>query len=410
MRLNRAQEWRERMKICHITNVHGPFDGRIFHKMACSAAEYGHNVTLIAPHDKQEIRKGVRIIPIKKSTHRIKRIVETYRIFRIAAQVDADIYHFHDVELIPVMRWLKKKTGKGVIYDIHEYNREAILSKRWIPKIFRRILSEIVWKIEKRVCRSFDCTISATEELAQIFQKYSRKNECIWNYDFRRGIDLSEDKVRKDIDLIHVGTLTRERLSFFFKIIQELNHRGLYYTWYFIGVRRALFEKLRYQLDERSMQCIKFIERVPFEAVAGYYKRAKIGINYHKINRQLAVAMPLKIFEYMKHGLTVITSDLPPIHRFMKNNVNGIMIRNNTVEEFCDAICRAMEQNNFRLVSKTNKYNILIHFNWETEAVKLMKIYEEVYETLHEEKQSLTVKDIGQPDSCENQVEIESIL
>ena len=35
--------------------------------------------------------------------------------------------------------------------------------------------------------------------------------------------------------------------------------------------------------------------------------RAKIGINYHPLEKRFLVAIPMKIFEYMKYGLAVVT-------------------------------------------------------------------------------------------------------
>ena len=97
------------MKICHITCVHNAFDGRIFHKMAVSAAENGFEVSLIAPHDKIENVQGVKIYPIKKSRYRLKRFLDTFRVKKLLALIDADVYHFHDPELIPLMKKFKNK-------------------------------------------------------------------------------------------------------------------------------------------------------------------------------------------------------------------------------------------------------------------------------------------------------------
>ncbi len=373
------------MKICHVTNVHPPFDGRIFHKMASSAALNGYDVTLVAPHDKEEIRNGVKIKPINKPKSRLNRMLSTIKLRKLLLSIDADIYHFHDPELIPIMLSVHSFRRK-VIYDIHEFNREAIRNKKWLPKILRLVLSKLTWEIEKLACRRFDCTISATEELSKVYEPYSNNNKYIWNYDFNKDIDINSKQENKDIDIIHVGLLVQERLDFLLDVIDELNSRGLYYNWCFVGVPTDLYEKRYHSYDKKKREHIKIIGRIPFEDVRQYYLRSKIGINYHVLDSQLMVAMPLKIFEYMKQGLTVVTSNLPPINRFVKNNINGIIIKDNNIEEFADSIYRLIEKGDFEKISKVNKLEILHNYNWESEAEKLMSIYEEVYKGTRKER------------------------
>ena len=115
-------------KICHITTMHQPFDTRIFKKECVSLVNNGFDVTLIAPHDKEEIRQGVKIIPIRSRTSFIDRIYHLPKLaIEILEKVSADIYHFHDPELVPFMQQVAK-SGKKVIWDAHENYKDTIKS------------------------------------------------------------------------------------------------------------------------------------------------------------------------------------------------------------------------------------------------------------------------------------------
>jgi hypothetical protein len=130
-------------KVCILTSVHPPFDVRIFHKEAKSLVKAGYDVTLIAQHDKEEIVDGVKIINLQKPRNRIERMTKTiWSAYRKAVQVDADIYHFHDPELIPV-GLLLKKIGKSVIYDVHEEYFESIKLKEWLPSLLRYFIADV---------------------------------------------------------------------------------------------------------------------------------------------------------------------------------------------------------------------------------------------------------------------------
>jgi len=121
-------------KICILTTAHPPFDSRIFRKEARSLVKAGYEVILIAQHDKEEVVDGIRIINLQKQTNRIKRMTKTVlEAYQKARAVDAEIYHFHDSELIPVGLRLRK-LGKKVIFDIHEDTRQLILAKNYIPR------------------------------------------------------------------------------------------------------------------------------------------------------------------------------------------------------------------------------------------------------------------------------------
>ena len=117
-------------KVCILTTVHPPFDTRIFHKQAKTLVQAGYDVTLIAQHGRDEVVDRVRIIALPKSRNRFTRIFGlTWRVFRLALRQQADVYHFHDPELLPAGLLLKLFTGKRVIYDVHEDYSQAIRTK-----------------------------------------------------------------------------------------------------------------------------------------------------------------------------------------------------------------------------------------------------------------------------------------
>lgn len=98
----------------------------------------------------------------KLSSNRLGRMLFTVRrAYRTALAIDADIYHFHDPELLPYGLKLKRRRKK-VIFDSHENTLESILEKGWILAPIRKaVCLWFKWQ-QERVCRRIDAVITAT--------------------------------------------------------------------------------------------------------------------------------------------------------------------------------------------------------------------------------------------------------
>jgi len=198
------------MKVCIITTAHPPFDERIFHKQAKTLVQAGYDVTLIAQHKKNEIVDGVKIIALPKPRNRLTRMLGlTWKAFQIALRQRADIYHFHDPELLPIGVLLKLKTKAKVIYDVHEDVPKQILTKYWIPKLLRHPIAKIVNITEKSLTRFIDAVVVATEGIAENFQKF--KPVVIHNYPYLKMFSNFSLKEKKENIVVYVGGITRLR-------------------------------------------------------------------------------------------------------------------------------------------------------------------------------------------------------
>jgi hypothetical protein len=122
------------MKVAHLTSVHSARDVRIFYKQCRSLAKAGYDVTLVAPCDSDYSLDGVSVRAVRRIENRMLRMTAcVWSVTREALKVNADVYHFHDPELIPAGLFLKAR-GKKVIYDIHEELASDIShSKPYIP-------------------------------------------------------------------------------------------------------------------------------------------------------------------------------------------------------------------------------------------------------------------------------------
>ena len=170
------------MKICHLTNAHGQEDIRIFHKECSSLAKAGYEVYQVSC-GKKYFKNGVRLIGVgPQESGRIRRMIKSAnKVYRIAKKLDADIYHFHDPELLPYGLKLKK-VGKKVIFDSHEDIPAQIMDKTWIPGPFRKLVSWMYRIYESYVVKHLDAVVAATPHIAESFKGRCKKVVVINNY------------------------------------------------------------------------------------------------------------------------------------------------------------------------------------------------------------------------------------
>ena len=158
-------------KICIITTVHTALDTRIFYREAVSLRKK-YEVVLIAPSEKDFEKNNIEIRSLGSSKNRLARFFKGFSALKAALNTRADVFHFHDPELIPVGLILKVFFHKRVIYDVHENNPEYILDKKWIPtSILRKSVSIFVKFLENFSAGIFDGVIEINEILLKRFKR-----------------------------------------------------------------------------------------------------------------------------------------------------------------------------------------------------------------------------------------------
>ena len=136
-------------RVVHVTSAHQTGDDRIFHKECRSLAAHGFAVTVVGPGEGSSSLAGVRILGVPSlGEGRFRRMsITVWRLLIRCLRLPADVYHFHDPELI-TLGFVLKLFGRRVVYDVHEDYPQKILTKEWISPIVRRPLSVMMAAVE----------------------------------------------------------------------------------------------------------------------------------------------------------------------------------------------------------------------------------------------------------------------
>ncbi|MGB2809046.1 MAG: glycosyltransferase [Sedimentisphaerales bacterium] len=372
---------KDQFKICILTSVHPPFDHRIFYKEAKTLIKAGYNVVLIAQHSQEETVDGVRIVPLPTPKNRFERMTKVvWKLFKLALKEKADVYHFHDLELIPSGLFLKI-LGKQVIYDIHEDFPEVTSTREWLPKFLRKPLKIIIRYVEKFAFIFFDGLVFTTEGHVKKSGNTDRKQVVLYNYPSINVISsIPLDSVKK-YDLVHLGTIHTWRMRFMLKVGEAVKKTRPDFSWIFIGIDKDTIEWAEENMPPELKENYVFIQkRTYFEALA-LTSQAKIGFSYHPPGSRFEVLIPVKVFEYMALGLPIVSANMDELSKLLSsyNEKIGFLISENTPDRFAEKIeILLSSEDKARDMGKFNQELCQSHFNWSGEASKLIKFYEEV--------------------------------
>ena len=204
----------ERKKICHITSAHARYDTRVFENECVSLANAGYDVFLVVNDNlPDELIKGVHIVSTGKEVkRRIDRMLNGVNgVLEKSVEINADIYHLHDPELLRVAGSLLKK-GKKVIFDAHEDTELQILDKDWIPLFIRKPVAKIYGFYSANILRKLSGIITVTPNFVEKYKKINSNTIFVTNYpivteDYKRNIiekQYLDDKQEKYIFLQEV--------------------------------------------------------------------------------------------------------------------------------------------------------------------------------------------------------------
>lgn len=368
-----------RLKVVHMTSVHTPFDPRIFHKECRSLRSAGFDVTVIGKDWQEGVRDGVEIISVRGSTSRFVRMTKTvWNVYQRARELDAEVYHFHDPELIPVGLLLRLH-GKHVIYDIHEDMPKEILSKLYLPAYTRGVMARIVDKIEGLASRQFSGLVVVTPSIAERFRPLNKNTIIVHNYPYVRELIRENNEIpwtSRRQSVAYVGGLTKSRAIHEMVKAMALLPDELPARLELAGPEvkdDTDLSELRQQAGWTRVKHYGFIDQPStFQILRGV--RAGLVL-YHPEPNQVE-SLPQKIFEYMGAGIPIIASDFPFWRQIIGGASCGIFVDPLKPAEIAQAIefllthPRQAEE-----MGRAGQAVVLQRFNWDTEAEKLVQLY-----------------------------------
>ncbi len=376
-------------KVVHI--VLNPFiqDSRVMRECKSLAAA-GYKVTVIAVHennlqewDEQDGFQVHRIKLISKTLwkHPIMQIVK-YAEFVIRAMVQINrirpgISHGHDPNGLLIAYLAKLICKSKLIYDSHEYWRDAVHQRGKYKSIFK-----LGVKLETFCIKRADTVTTVNGSIAQLIREENtvKKVSVIRNIPEKSATNiLSAGKVLFppcEFNLIYTGNVEvgrgiRHIISAMAGVKQQI---GLV----IVGRDSEYRNKMKDYVHSLNLQeRVRFLPAVQPQEIVSVCKLAQAGIApIRNICTSYYLSLPNKVFEYIHAGIPLLVNNLPEMSALINQHDIGM--------EFCIEDISDIVEKIHTLYDDKEKYN---HFcknavkasqtlNWEEEQKQLLQLYQ----------------------------------
>lgn len=368
----------ERAIVCHVTSVNIPTDGRILYHECRSLAKRWRTVLVCRDDSPSRTLEGVEIVTMPRRGGRLRRWAEIRRVVSLAGAQGADLYHFHNVELLPAMAEFAARCGKPVIYDSHEHHPDAMMTKTYIPLPLRRAVAWWVDRTERRLVPRFHAVVVADEALERRYAELGAKR--VLRLDNFPPLDVfAPGQAAPPVQptLVYVGSISEVRgyddmLETIRLVRRELPSARLV----LVGTPT---EEVAARVHELDPDVVTLEPPVPYGEIAAVMQRAHVGIALLRDIPKFQKNVPTKVFDYMAAGIPYVSTDLKPVRVLTEGGVGGRLVPpSDPAAAAAAAVELLRDPDAAAQAAREGRSLIERQLNWEALEPSLFGLYEEL--------------------------------
>ena len=370
----------EKLKICFVTSMHDWNDDRIFERAAVGLASLGHEVTFVAPAEKDMVSEGVIIKAIPKRSRLKKHLYGPGEAFREMKKIQADIYHFYNPNMMWKMRsWAKN--GHAVFIDIHE-NYEARVDALPLPRWIRKMAVPLYRKLENRMCSHYAGITVVTNTMKNKLASSGTPVLVVDNVPYLKRLQQVQLAEKKSVrpTIITSGTHSDARNCMkAVEALPEIVKKIPDVMMKFVG---------RFQPPEYENQLASRAKELGVEnnfETAGMlpwldnFKRissAHVGCVFYNDNLNNRVTLPNRLYEYMYVGLAVLGENFPEVKNVLVNSNCGETVNSQNPQDIAEKAVRLLKDpDQLEMFTKNARKAILEKHNFELALANLEAFY-----------------------------------
>lgn len=382
------------IRVCVLTSVHQPFDGRIFYRECQALAHTGYQVTLIAPSDfERQEKDGVTVLGMPRSASRRQRPLVWWHLYRQVLYLRPDVVHLHDPELLLLVPLLRLALGPRIriIYDVHEYFADSLANKYWIPHRLRPSAVVLARWAERLLIRGVDGIICVVEGQKPLYSGFHGPMAVVRNLPLASLFENPRPHPALDVDgfkLIYVGLILPKRgINVLLETMRLLRQHGVEDVYLFLigpDTSPAYIQEIQtFAQTHQLAKHIRWLGPIPHHLLKHYLSSADVGLAPGLHTRQYSnPGLTTKLFEYMLCGLPIISADYPHRRVYIEEGNCGLVVSAEDTKAHAEAILWLRDHlDTSRAMGQRGRALVLNHYTWEQEQSHLLAFYQEILQT-----------------------------
>lgn len=352
------------------------------HKVCLTLQDQGLEVLLIGRllPDSRPIHRSYRTHRMRLFFRRGPLFYAEYnlRLFFFLIRQRMDILHSNDLDTLLPNFLVSRIRRTPLVYDTHEYFTG-------VPELRHRPLVRRIWRqIEAGILPRLEYIFTVNSSIAQLYAKdYGISARVLRNVPLRLSPGI-EPKSRADIGipedaflLVNQGTgINLDRgMEELFGALEKLPSEV---HLLLIG-KGDVIPSLKQRAQESSKlgRRVHFIPPLPYEEMMRHTMCCDLGLSLDKdTNINYRFSLPNKVFDYIRAGIPLLTTDLPEVGRIVRTYDVGLCIEECNEAKVEKGIMHMMSQGKERFAKALERASQ--ELCWEEEVQTLVACYGEI--------------------------------
>jgi len=373
------------VKICILNVLHEAFDKRVFQKVGRSLREAGYEVVSICPSEKPVPENGgIRFICYPPPNGFKQRLQAVRILVELGRKEGADIFLAPEPESWVAALILKYYTGARVVFDMHEHVPSEFA--KFFPEFSRLHVAWITRQFMRFFARYTDLIVLTRDSFAPLWGAVKTPRCTVINTNHKQEpCENIPEALRKKYagrpTLIHQGIFGDSRGSWqLLDAVKELSKefpdlKCIVLGRYVYGSEDVFRQAVT---DAGLSQVIDMIPEVPYQEVPAYIAVSKVGLILFQpgpINHTLA--MPHKLFDYMREGVPVVAPDFAvEVSKIVREGDCGLLVDTSNAEAIVRALRHLLKNpEEAKWMGDNGRKLVAEKYHWEHDAQILLEAF-----------------------------------